>query len=124
VLIKNQVFQAKGFYVLTMLNGSIYAIIAATIVIRHVRDNRLSLVTAIKSIPLQLAMLPIIVVLTVHSVVLRGPESLLALSVGIGQDQMVRYEYVVSGAGMGDAGTVRFHWNKEFLRSHDPAEEE
>lgn len=124
VLMKDQVFQAKGFYVLTMLNGSIYAIIAAIIVIRHVRDNRLSLVTAIKSIPLQLAMLPVIVVLTVHAVVLRGPESLLALSVGIGQDQMVRYEYVVSGAGMGDAGTVRFRWNWEFLRSHDPAEEE
>lgn len=117
VLLVDQVFEARGFYFLTLLNGSIYAIISAVIVIRHVRDNGLRVRDAITQIPVQLAAVPVLVGLIIYALGTRGPESLLALSVGIGNDQMVRYEYVVSGAGMGEAGTVRFRWNPDFLRS-------
>lgn len=117
VLMVDHVFEAKGFYFLTLLNGSIYAIIATVIVIRHIQDNKVRLRAALTQIPIQLASVPVLLVLLIYALGLRGPESLLALSVGIGQDQMVRYEYVVSGAGMGDAGTVRYRWDPEFLRS-------
>jgi len=124
VLMIDQVYRAKGFYFLTLLNGSIYAIISGVIVIRHVRDNHVGFKRALAQIPAQLAVIPLLGVLVVSALVLRAPESLLALSVGIGQDQMVRYEYVVSGAGLGNAGTVRYRWDSDFLRLGKPVQEE
>ncbi|SIS95013.1 cellulose synthase (UDP-forming) [Roseivivax lentus] len=124
VLLVDHVIEAKGFYFLTLLNGSIYAAIAAVIVVRHVRDNRMKTLSALKAIPVQVLSIPILLALVVHALVLRGPESLLALSVGIGQDQMVRYEYVVSGAGLGEAGTVRYRWDPDFLKSLFTSEKE
>ena len=124
VLIIDQVFRAKGFYFLTLLNGSIYAIISGVIVIRHLRDNHIGFKRALAQIPAQLAVIPLLGVLVVSAFVLRAPESLLALSVGIGQDQMVRYEYVVSGAGLGNAGTVRYRWDSDFLRFRKSVQEE
>jgi len=117
VLMVDHVINAKGFYFLTLLNGSIYAIITAVIVIHHIMDNRLRLWDAFVQLPIQLPAVPVLLVLVIYSLALRGPESLLALSVGIGQDQMIRYEYVVSGAGMGGAGSVRYRWDPDFLRS-------
>lgn len=117
VLMIDHVHEAKGFYFLTLLNGSIYAIISTVIVIRHIKDNRLKFRDALTQLPMQFAAVPVLIGLVIYAFGLRGPESLLALSVGIGQDQMVRYEYVVSGAGMGDAGTVRYRWDPDFLRS-------
>jgi cellulose synthase (UDP-forming) len=117
VLLIDQVVDARGFYFLTLLNGSIYAAITAVIVIRHVRDNHIRLRDAITQIPIQLVAVPLLLGLIVFALGTRGPESLLALSIGIGNDEMVRYEYIVSGAGMGDAGIVRYRWNPDFLRS-------
>ncbi|MDA7430553.1 glycosyltransferase [Primorskyibacter aestuariivivens] len=117
VLLFDQVLDARGFYFLTLLNGSIYAIISAVIVIRHLRDNNIRLKDAAARIPLQLATVPLLLGLIVYALGTRGPESLLALSVGIGNDRMVRYEYVVSGAGLGEAGAVRYRWNPDFLNT-------
>jgi cellulose synthase (UDP-forming) len=45
---------------------------------------------------------------------LRGPDGLLALSIGLVEADLVIYEYTVSGAGMGSGETVRFRWNPDF----------
>lgn len=117
VLLNDQVLDARGFYFLALLNGSIYAIISAVIVIRHLRDHHIPLRDAVARIPVQLAAVPLLLGLIIYALGTRGPESLLALSVGIGNDDLVRYEYVVSGAGLGEAGSVRYRWNPDFLKS-------
>ncbi|MDR9485535.1 MAG: glycosyltransferase [Sediminimonas sp.] len=116
VLLIDGVQEAKGFYFLTLLNGTIYALITILIVVRHVRDNHIALGQAIRRIPVQLASAPVLVGLLVSALVLRGPESVLALSVGLGKSELVKFEYVVAGAGMGGPGNVRFRWNSDYLK--------
>ncbi|NKX45653.1 glycosyltransferase family 2 protein [Roseicyclus persicicus] len=117
VLLVDEVDEALGFYFLTLLNGSIYAVITLVIVIRHLRDNHVPPGRAVATLPLQILAVPVLSVLVVWALVFRGPESILALSVGLVDADLVTYEYVVSGAGMGGNDNVRFRWDPEFWRN-------
>ena len=72
---------------------------------------------ALTTLPLQILTLPLLAVLVVSALVFRGPESILALSVGLVDADLVTYEYVVSGAGMGGSDNVRFRWDPDFWRN-------
>jgi cellulose synthase (UDP-forming) len=111
VLLVGDLREAMGFYFLALLNGTIYAIIAFVIVLRHMHDNGVRLRQGLRTIPLQIAALPVLGALALSALVLRGPESFLALSYGLVDADVVRYEYVVSGAGMGGTDNLRFRWN-------------
>ena len=114
VLLVNELDEALGFYFITLMNGSIYAVITIVIVIRHIRDNAISIRHALSAIPIQVLTVPMLSVLLIWALVFRGPESILALSVGLVDAEIVSYEYMVSGAGMGGGDNVRFRWNPEF----------
>ena len=114
VLLVNELDEALGFYFITLMNGSIYAIITIVIVIRHIRDNAIPIRRALSAIPIQVLTVPMLSVLLIWALVFRGPESILALSVGLVDAEIVSYEYMVSGAGMGGGDNVRFRWNPEF----------
>jgi cellulose synthase (UDP-forming) len=111
VLLVDDLRVAMGFYFLTLLNGTVYTIIAFVIVIRHMRDNGIGLRQGVRAIPLQIAILPVVGALALSALVSRGPESVLALSIGLVDADIVRYEYMVSGAGMGGTDNVRFRVN-------------
>jgi cellulose synthase (UDP-forming) len=113
VLLVDGLQEAKGFYLLSLLNGTIYAVITAVIVIRHVLDNAIPLSRAAVTLPIQLLTVPVLAILTLAAFVIRGPESVLALSIGLVEADLVSFEYVVSGAGMGGSDTVRFRWNPD-----------
>jgi len=114
VLLVENVEVALGFYFITLMNGSIYAIITIVIVLRHLRDNAISLRRAMASLPIQILTVPLLVALGGWALVVRGPESILALSVGLVEAEIVIYQYEVSGAGMGEDNKVRFRWNPDF----------
>lgn len=114
VLLVNELDEALGFYFITLMNGSIYAVITIVIVIRHIRDNAIPIRHALSAIPIQVLTVPMLSVLLIWALVFRGPESILALSVGLVDAEIVSYEYMVSGAGMGGGDNVRFRWNPEF----------
>ena len=114
VLLVDGVDEAMGFYFLTLLNGSIYVLITLIIVIRHVRDNGIALSHAIVVSPLQIVAVPVLAGLLLWALIFRGPESILALSVGMVDADLVSYEYVVSGAGMGGSDNVKFRWDPQF----------
>ncbi|MBY6199753.1 glycosyltransferase [Maritalea mobilis] len=117
VLLVDSVDVARGFYFLTLLNGTIYAIITIVIVLKHLRDNGIALSRALSTLPLQVTALPVLVALIVSAMILRGPESILALSVGLVESDLVRYEYVISGAGMGAQDNVRFRMDPDAWRN-------
>jgi cellulose synthase (UDP-forming) len=113
VLLVDGIQEAKGFYILSLLNGTIYAVITAVIVIHHVLDNAIPLSRAAVTLPIQLLTVPVLAILTLAAFVIRGPESVLALSIGLVEANLVSFEYVVSGAGMGGSDTIRFRWNPD-----------
>ena len=100
---------AAGFYLLTFISGFAYAVVAVLIVIRHIRDNNICLRRAFRSLTLQLAIVPLLVVLSSSALYLRGMDGLYALSLGLGKYQFVRSQFVVSGAGMSEwQSSVRY----------------
>jgi cellulose synthase (UDP-forming) len=115
VLLVGDLREALGFYLLTLLNGMIYTIIVFVIVLKHLRDTGVSLREGVRRIPVPIGVLPVLGVLAVSAFVSRGPESLAALSVGLIDTGFVRYEYEVSGAGMGGADSVRLRLDPDFL---------
>ncbi|WP_371223207.1 glycosyltransferase family 2 protein [Roseovarius sp. 2305UL8-3] len=100
---------AAGFYLLTFISGFAYTVVAILIVVRHIRDNKIRLSRALRSLTLQLTIVPLLVVLSSSALYLRGMDGLYALSLGLGKYQFVQAQYVVSGAGMsGTQPSVRY----------------
>ena len=125
VLLVDDLGEARGFYFLTLLNGAVYAAIVAVIVFHHLKDNGLGLRQALRALPAQVLAVPALVALLGAALVTRGPESLLALSYGLIEADLVRYEYVVSGAGMGGTDNVRFRVNTDpWIRFFTPGKED
>ncbi|NDR58711.1 glycosyltransferase family 2 protein [Aliiruegeria sabulilitoris] len=111
VLLVDDLQTAMGFYFLTLLNGTIYTIIVIFIVFYHLRENRIPLWQGLRAEPVQMLSAPLLACLAIVALVYRGPQSVLALSIGLVDAEIVRYEYVVSGAGMGGTDNVKFQFN-------------
>mgnify|MGYP000377353211 CR=1 FL=1 len=106
VLLVEEVQNAHGFYLLTAFNGIYYTVIVAVIVFQHFRKTP---VTAGRSIAANLAKISLpslLVCLVGVSVHARGLEGLHALAKGLEPFSLIREQYTVAGAGLGDAGTI------------------
>lgn len=125
VLFVDDLREAMGFYFLALLNGAVYAAIVAVIVVHHLKDNGLPVRRALQALPAQVLAVPALAALLLAALVHRGPESLLALGYGLIDADLVRYEYVVSGAGMGGTDNVRFRINTDpWIRFFTPDKED
>lgn len=111
VLVVNAVDDARGFYLLSGLNGAIYAGIVCGIVIRHVRENGAEFARRWRSLAFQLGSAATLSVLVVSAVMARGVESLYALSIGLEPIRIARAEFSVSGAGMNEYKRVHFRFD-------------
>lgn len=108
VLLVGGVRDAAGFYLLTFINGFVYSAVVALIVFRHIRDNRIGLRRAGRTLAAHLAAVPLLMVLSVSALSLRGMDGLYALSTGLGPTQVVRIQYTVAGAGMNENQPLRY----------------
>ena len=93
---------AAGFYLLAFISGLIYATLSIVIIVRHVRDNKIRMSRAFRTLTLHLAIVPLLVIVATSALYMRGMDGLYALSLGLGKYEFVRAEYVVSGAGMAE----------------------
>ncbi|WP_417268711.1 glycosyltransferase family 2 protein [Celeribacter baekdonensis] len=112
VLLVSELREARGFYLLSIVNVVLYLALLATIFIRHLLENRRP--GLIRELGLRLpgyvSAMTCMVALTVWGVSLRGVESFQALAVGFEPAGLTKVEYVVSGAGMGRPGDIRVHF--------------
>lgn len=111
VILVDGVTAARGFYLLSILNGLLYGIIVVLIVVRHLRDNRVSWREQPRDVAFQLTTAGSIVLLLIMSISARGVESLHALAVGLEPFRITRAEYPVSGAGGGSRDQVFFRFD-------------
>ena len=113
VLILDQVVQAAGFYLLSALNGLFYATILWIAVISHIYEHgqlRADYRWWREMWP-HLSTAGLGAALLVSAVTLRAPEAVHALTLSTWLNPITRVEYLVSGAGSGDAaGTTRIRF--------------
>ena len=108
VLLIDTVEEAKGFYLLSLLNAAIYTITFAVVTIQHLKENGINLRKFGFSELLQFATSTILVLTLSAAVWLRGVESIAALSIGIEPLHVTDTKFMVSGAGQAQPGTVRY----------------
>ncbi len=110
VLLIGDVTQARGFYMLSLVNTILYMSLLAVIVIRHLRENGIGWRDQGRTVLMQGATVCVLAGLTGGALWLRGGESLQALAYGLEPLRITQAEYVVSGAGAGKPGEVRFRF--------------
>ncbi|MBW0157319.1 glycosyltransferase family 2 protein [Sedimentimonas flavescens] len=107
------VTEARGFYLLSLVNTMLYLSLVAVTIVRHLIENRIDWRQQRRAIMAQTGTLTAIALLTGTALWMRGEESLQALIYGLSPVGVTQAEYVVSGAGMGKPGEVRFRFNPE-----------
>ena len=112
VLTVSGVTEARGFYLLSLVNAALYIALVATILWQHRREARARGRRLEKRgiFATYGAMLTLIMVLGGWAITLRGEESLHALAVGLAPVRLAEVQYVVSGAGRGQQGEVRIRF--------------
>lgn len=115
VILVEGVTEARGFYLLSVLNAMLYICSVAIIIVRHLRDTRPQWHQAPVEVVAQIGVLVATIWLAVAALTLRAEESLHALATGLEPLRLTKAEFVAAGAGRGAAGEVRFRfapgWN-------------
>lgn len=106
VLLVENVLTAHGFYLLSTINGIFYTAIVAVTVFHHYKATDL-MRAGLRSLDLVKIVLPLALMTTTATALnVRGMESVYALSKGLGPYRLIREQYPVAGAGLGQPGTV------------------
>lgn len=109
VLLVEDVTEARGFFLLTMLNAIIYALIVVIAVVHHLRENGIHWRQQRADILLQMSAACVVILLALAGFAERGVESMHALAFGLEPLQLTRVEYTISGAGS-DRGAPTMHF--------------
>jgi cellulose synthase (UDP-forming) len=117
ILLVDDVREAKGFYILGLINAAIYTALFMIIVLHHFREGKISVWSLGASEALQCTLALCLALLAGSALWMRGTESVAALSIGLEPLQVVDTQFIVSGAATGPPGTVRyffdFEWNPD-----------
>ena len=115
VLLIDGLVSAPGFYLLCLLNAIAYVSILLVAVIRLLRDSRTPLISAPRLLQFQLVGALVLAAMFASGLAERGKIGLYVVAIGLEPVQLVRVQYVVSGAGMGAPGTLNLtfdpSWN-------------
>lgn len=107
VMLIDDLSQANGFYILSLLNALAYVAIALLVVIRHCRENGIGLGARPSLLHVQAFASVALAMMFAAALDARAAEGLYSLSLGLDPVQVFRLEYSVSGAGLGPPGQVR-----------------
>lgn len=106
--------QAAGFVLLSLINAAVYTVLFAVIAVQHLRENHLSPLRWPLASTFQASAAAALVFVMAAALGSHGPHSLYALSYGSGALSPYKPQYIVSGAGLGPPGTVRYKWTLEW----------
>ncbi len=108
VILVSNAPEAAGFYLLSLMNAILYLVLFMVVIIGHLHENKIALRSNIARYAGQFLAAAFLVMLVGYSGWLRGMHSLYALSTGLGSLQFVQAKFVVSGAGAGPPGTIKY----------------
>jgi cellulose synthase (UDP-forming) len=111
VLLISDVSEARGFYLLLLLNAMLYGVNVMVIVYHHFREGRIDWRAQRGDLLMQLGAMAMIVSLFAVSLDMRGVQSLHALSTGLEPFHLTRVEFLVAGAGRGGPGQMDFRFD-------------
>lgn len=112
VLLVSEASAATGFYLLSLVNGAAYIAVLAVIVVHHRRENPVVRRRQWRESLVNFGLVGSLVMMSLVALDLRGEQSLLVLADGMAPLHLVRPEYIVAGAGLGDPGRyVRFRFD-------------
>ena len=114
VLMIDNVDDAQGFYVLSLVNAAIYSSIVLSIVVRHRRDCGFGLRDQWRATTFQLGSVTALMLLLALAMVARGAQSAYALSMGLSPIQLASPEYPLSGAGMDLTTKIRYKFDPQW----------
>ncbi|RWR46981.1 glycosyltransferase [Sinirhodobacter ferrireducens] len=108
VLTVSSVTEARGFYLLSIINALLYVTLLVVILWHH-RSEARAKGQALRDgaeFARYVFGLTLVMALCLGGIILRGDASLRALAVGLVPLKLTRVEYIVSGAGKGQSGDV------------------
>ena len=107
VVLVSDVTDAKGFYLLSLINTFLYLILLMVTLGTQLRRARGRMAAIRKIVVRDLSALILIMVLFSSALIMRAEQSVHALAVGLDAVGLVEVQHIVSGAGAGGAGDVR-----------------
>lgn len=110
ILMMSDLEHARGFYILATINAAIYSIIFAVMVIRHIRENSISVRRNVLPASIQFAAITLLAAMVVTAFALRGVESLHVLTMGLEPLHFTRVLYTISGANHPNDGGERIRF--------------
>lgn len=116
VIVVDNLIEARGFYLLALINAALYLALLAVAIRRHMRENGIAWKLQVRAFPGQLATLTTVFALGFAAVFLRAGDGLQALAYGLEPFEIVRTEYSVAGAGMGGQGTSQLRLTFDWLK--------
>jgi cellulose synthase (UDP-forming) len=111
VFLADRLSAARGFYILSIINGVIYTAIVAMIAYQHIKENGVPHLGRMWKGGYSIVTSAALVVVVTSAVAYRGLESLYALSLGLEPLRIARAEYSASGAGIGGKTIVHFRFD-------------
>lgn len=105
--------EAKGFYLLTLLSGTLYVSVVLVTLWRHLSENRWAYFGTWRDAGLQLGLTALLVGLTWTGFANRAAEGAYGLTQGLENISLVRMQTRVAGAGLGETGVADFHFTFE-----------
>jgi len=116
VALRGDIVEARGFYLLAVINAVIYVALLMVTVIHHFRENHIGRRDRVRLFWPQLTSLISVMVFALGVGILRFETSAQALLFGLKPARIVKTEYMVAGAGNGQPGDVRVRLNADWLK--------
>lgn len=113
VLLFGDIQQAKGFYLLALVNAVLYSILMIVIITHHVRANPRVWRIMPMRFGVQVTAAASLVLVTTSAAAIRGAEGLHAINTGFQLVEVAQTQTVVSGAGQ-QAGALRYTLDPHF----------
>jgi len=108
VLLVGGAENAAGFYLLSLVNAALYVTLVVVALVHHLSENGICFLAHPARRVGQAALVAGLVGLVLAGGWVRGMQGLNYLSAGLGPCQFTATRFVVSGAGTGDPGTLRY----------------
>ncbi|MFN6924560.1 MAG: glycosyltransferase [Tabrizicola sp.] len=116
VLFGPHLTEAKGFYLLTLLSGTLYVSVVLVTIWHHLSENGWTFFGTRADAGLQMAMTVLLVGLTFAAYSSRSAEGAYGITQGLERIRLVQMQTRVAGAGSGQAGLADYRFTFELVR--------